>query len=81
MGMHDLLAFPEEVRWQANHEECDPARDGSHYRIPAFKLRTRADLLDWTAHVMEKTWLPSTDWRDLLREARKGGKRLAVTGR
>ncbi|MFJ6493480.1 hypothetical protein [Streptomyces californicus] len=40
----------------------------------------RADLLDWTAHLTEKNWLPHTDWRDLLRETRTGSTRLAISG-
>ncbi|MFF3729094.1 hypothetical protein ACFYXM_01855 [Streptomyces sp. NPDC002476] len=72
------MARPDQVRWRAHHEGCDPQRSGSHYRISAGKLRTRADLLDWTSHLMEKNGLPVTGWRDLLREARKGGERLAV---
>ncbi|WP_043242344.1 hypothetical protein [Streptomyces violaceusniger] len=76
-----LLENPdlEKVSWQAHHRDRDPAREASHYRIAADKLRTRADLLEWTAHPMEKAWLRSTDWRDVLREARSGGKRLAAT--
>ncbi|MGW2183645.1 hypothetical protein ACWCXX_37630 [Streptomyces sp. NPDC001732] len=78
MDLVDLLEGPDQARWQATHVGCDPERGGSHYRVAAGKLRTRADLLDWTAHLMEKNWLPATDWHDLLREARKGGERLAV---
>ncbi|MFD0629738.1 hypothetical protein ACFQ2K_51235 [Streptomyces sanglieri] len=74
----ELLEGPDQARWRASHEGCDPERGGSHYLVAAEKLRTRADLLDWTAHLMEKNWLSATDWRDLLREARKGGERLAV---
>lgn len=81
VGFKTLLAYPEPACWQTHHEQCDPVPGESHYRIPADKLRTRADLLDWTAHVMEKDWLRRTDWRDVLREARNGGKRLSVTDR
>lgn len=79
LDLVDLLEQPEPVRWQAHHEGCDPVHGQSHYRIPAQELRTRADLLDWTAHLMEKIWLPITDWRELIREARKGGERLTTT--
>ncbi|MFJ6015169.1 hypothetical protein [Streptomyces sp. NPDC092952] len=80
-GLADLLALPEPAVWRADHRDCDPEReDGGHYRIPADRLRLRADLLDWTAHLAGKVWLPHTDWRDLLRETRTGSTRLAVSG-
>ncbi|MGW5497748.1 hypothetical protein [Streptomyces olivaceoviridis] len=78
LDLQDLLAYPDQVPWRSHHQRCDSDRDGSHYRIPAAELRTRADLLDWTAHLMEKSWLRHTDWRDVLRENRNGGVRFAA---
>ncbi|MFE7430415.1 hypothetical protein [Streptomyces sp. NPDC057545] len=72
------MAWADQARWRAHHEGCGPGRAGIHYRVFAGKLRTRVDLLDWTSHPMEKNGLPVIGWRDLLREARKGGERLAV---
>ncbi|MEU5902683.1 hypothetical protein [Streptomyces venezuelae] len=77
LDLLDLLDHPEPIRWRSHHQACDPDRDSSHYRIPAARLHTRADLLDWTAHLMEKGWLPHTDWRDVLSENRHGGTRFA----
>ncbi|WP_327724994.1 hypothetical protein [Streptomyces europaeiscabiei] len=74
-----LTAYPAQVRRRVHHRECDPAREESHCRIRAGRPRDRADPLEWTAHLMTKTWLPSTDWHDVLREARAGGERLTVT--
>ncbi|MGW3168108.1 hypothetical protein ACWC9Q_36170 [Streptomyces sp. NPDC001142] len=54
------MAWPEPVRWRAHHEGCGPGRAGIHYRVFSVKLRTRADLLDWTSHLMEKNGLPVT---------------------
>uniref|UniRef100_UPI003F497C95 hypothetical protein n=1 Tax=Streptomyces achromogenes TaxID=67255 RepID=UPI003F497C95 len=79
--LHDFLDYPEQASWRAHHGRCDPDRDGGHYRIAVDQLRTRADLLGWTAHLMGKGWLCHTDWPDLLREARRGGKRLIVVSR
>ncbi|MEU5403612.1 hypothetical protein ABZ348_30475 [Streptomyces sp. NPDC005963] len=77
----DLCALPAPAAWRADHRDCDLEReDPFHYRIPAARLHLRADLLDWTAHLTEKVWLPHTDWRDLLRETRTGSARLAVSG-
>ncbi|MFH8260707.1 hypothetical protein [Streptomyces roseolus] len=80
LDLADLADLPEPATWRADHHDCDPARQESHYRIPADRLRLRADLLDWTAHLMEKSWLEYTDWRDVVRETRTGGPRLAVAG-
>ncbi|MEV1048743.1 hypothetical protein [Streptomyces sp. NPDC049916] len=79
--LRDIRALPRPVAWRADHRRCDPEpEDEYHYRIPAARLRLRVDLLDWTAHLTEKIWLPHTDWRYLLRETRTGSARLAVSG-
>ena len=80
LTLGQMLAYPEPAFWRAHHQHCDPDRDGMHYRVPAERLRIRADLLDWTAHLMEKGWLPYTDWREVIRETRTGGTRFAVPG-
>ncbi|MFJ8405802.1 hypothetical protein ACIQ9K_35760 [Streptomyces microflavus] len=66
VDIHDFLKYPEQVTWQAHHLACDPASDDGHYRLAARRLRTQADLLGWTAHLMGKNWLDWTDWNDLL---------------
>ncbi|MEV1048742.1 hypothetical protein [Streptomyces sp. NPDC049916] len=76
MDMLDFLKYPEKVRWQAHHLACDPASEDSHYRLEARRLRTRADLLGWTAHLMGKNWLDCTDWSELLQESRQVGKQI-----
>ncbi|MFC8704910.1 hypothetical protein ACFUIV_22365 [Streptomyces anulatus] len=48
------------------------------YDIPAAKTRSWEQLLDWTAHLMEKSWLSHTDWDDFLRGVHRGGGRLVV---
>ncbi|MGW1353445.1 hypothetical protein ACWCQE_29880 [Streptomyces sp. NPDC002409] len=81
LDLADLLALPEPATWRADHRDCDSVREKEfHYRIPAARLRLRADLLDWTAHLLEKAWLPHTDWRDVLRETRTGSARISVSG-
>ncbi|MYR37375.1 hypothetical protein GTX14_12660 [Streptomyces sp. SID4944] len=81
LGLADLWALPAPAVWRADHRECDAEpENGAHYRIPAGRLRLRADLLDWTAYLTEKSWLFYTDWRDLLRETRLGSTRFAVSG-
>jgi hypothetical protein len=81
LDLAGLLGLPEPAAWRADHRGCDPAYDEEfHYRIPAARLRLRADVLDWTAHLMEKAWLPHTDWRDVMRETRTGSTRLILSG-
>ncbi|MEU1630855.1 hypothetical protein ABZ746_37555 [Streptomyces sp. NPDC020096] len=55
------------MRWQAHHGACDPAPDGWAYDIGSDALRTHAQLLEHTAHLMEKSWLRLADWHEVLR--------------
>lgn len=67
VSLGDVLAFPDLVAWHAHHFECDPDRDHLCYWFDVEKARTHAHLLNWTAHLMEKTWLTYTDWDELIR--------------
>ncbi|MFE3476235.1 hypothetical protein ACFXOI_32265 [Streptomyces bacillaris] len=80
LTLDQALEQPDPAQWRAHHETCDPDPEAVHYRIPAAKLRIRADLLDWTAHLLEKNWLPYTDWQEVIRETRTGGIRFAIPG-
>lgn len=62
----DLMRFPSAVRWNVHHAACDPDPDAGCYSIEVHRMRTWGDLVHWTAHLMEKTWLSNTDWRNLL---------------
>lgn len=77
----DLFDYPEAVQWHAHHHACDPNQDANAYSIQANRIDTWAELLDWTAHLMEKDWLGHTDWDDLLRGVHHGTHRLAVVTR
>lgn len=74
----DLLSYPTSVQWQAHHTVCDPDPDGNAYHIAANRIDTWAELLDWTAHLMEKDWFTLTDWDDVLRGVHNGNHRLVV---
>ncbi|MER6319275.1 hypothetical protein ABT237_36805 [Streptomyces sp. NPDC001581] len=74
----DIFGYPGKVRWRAHHALCDPAPGEGAYDIPAAKIRSWEQLLDWTAHLMEKSWLLHTDWDDFLRGVHRGGGRLMV---
>lgn len=62
----DIFSYPKAVPWSAHHSVCDPALGASAYSIEVHRLRTWADLVHWTAHLMEKSWLAATDWSELL---------------
>ncbi|MFE1928460.1 hypothetical protein ACFW91_38665 [Streptomyces asoensis] len=72
----DFADYPEEVRWQTHHATCAPGTGG--YDIPAEKIRSWEQLLDWTAHLMEKTWLGHSDWDDVLRGVHHGQTRVIL---
>jgi hypothetical protein len=54
------------AHWQVHHKACDPDMDAPDYVIDVDRARTHAKLLGWTAHLMGKTWLDSTDWQELI---------------
>ncbi|WP_328449898.1 hypothetical protein OG780_19415 [Streptomyces sp. NBC_00386] len=74
----DLFDYPEAIQWQAHHHACDPNQDANAYSIQANRIDTWAELLDWTAHLMEKDWLNHTDWDELLRGVHGGTARLVI---
>lgn len=58
---------PDEVPWEAHHAACDPDPDSGDYWIEIHRVRTHGHLLNWTAHLMEKSWLMDTNWDELIR--------------
>jgi hypothetical protein len=65
VGMSDLASHPEPVPWHALHAVCD-STGGEPYAFGVEELRTAWDLVKVTSHIMEKTWLPSTNWEAVL---------------
>lgn len=61
-----LLSMPPKAHWWAIHRSCDPDVNSGSYWIDVGKVRTQADVLRWTAHLMSKRWLIDTDWRQLI---------------
>lgn len=73
VAVGEMLTWPRPAHWRAVHEsdQCDPRYAngaGVDYCVPVKEVRTWAGLLEWTAHLMEKTWLQDTDWEDFLRQ-------------
>ena len=63
----------ETVLWEALHYSCDPDPGNDCYEISSERIATYPALAWWTAHLMAKTWLPLTDWDQVLREAASEG--------
>lgn len=64
---------PGKIPWEVYHQDCDPNPDNQGYWIGAERCKTFPELLDWTAHLMEKRWLQNTNWstkvRSILRDS------------
>ena len=59
--------YPSCAQWTTTHPECDPQLDSLDYWMPVERLRTYERLIQFTAHIMEKKWIDSTNWSDVLR--------------
>ena len=74
-SMEEMAEWPDAAQWRPFHEsdQCDPRYEsgsGTDYVIPVEKIRTWAQLADWTAHLLEKTWFATaTDWSSFIRYA------------
>lgn len=59
----ELMKMPHRARWRVAHDACRMDKeDGEAYEIDVSRFQTFAHALSWTAHLMEKTWLPYTSW-------------------
>lgn len=58
------------ARWSVLHRNCDPDPESEDYWYAIERVRTYADLLERTAHLLGKTWLPTTTWHSILRRAK-----------
>lgn len=72
-----LMDLPDPIHWHVAHLECDPEPDRTDYWIGVGDLGTFRQVTRWTAHLLEKSWLDDTDWRELIgRLAREGTNRM-----
>lgn len=74
----EYTAPPEPIRWRVDCDTCNPHRNGRGvmcddcYWFDASRCHTWTELVDWTAHLAGKTWLPSTDWYEFIRAIADG---------
>jgi hypothetical protein len=79
-GRLDVIAFlgqPVPALWHIHHDVCR-APDADGYDIAVELVRRWRDLAHWTAQLMEKSWLPATNWRVVLGDAADGRTRRIV---
>lgn len=63
----DLVTYPAPSRWRVLHDAC--RIEDLDYWVATGDLRTWRDVAGWTAHLLGKSWFPTTDWDELLRRA------------
>lgn len=63
------LEHPSLAQWITTHLECDLNPDSHDYWMTVERLRTYERLIQFTAHIMEKKWIDSTNWPEFLRAA------------
>lgn len=82
MTMDELMSMPDVAPWRIHHAACDPEPEANSYVIELHRLQNGRQLLAWTAHLIGKQWVRSTDWLQLIEGAAEGtGRRLrAVEG-
>lgn len=67
----ELFSHPRGALWLIHHDRCRPD-ESDGYHIAVEQVRTWRDLLRWTAHLMDKTWLPDTNWGAVIGAAAEG---------
>lgn len=69
----EFFSLPGPAPWQAVHKGCDQFRETSPYWIEIGVVSTYRELLIWTCHLAEKSWLGNTDWFRLMDRAANAG--------
>jgi hypothetical protein len=76
-----LLTLGAPAPWRIQHDACGAAEEDG-YDVSVERVRTWRALLGWTAHLMEKTWLPVTNWASVIGDAAEGrSARIAAHAR
>lgn len=61
-----LAYHPDLPRWRVLHRDCDPRPTSNDYWISVERIRTLADVIHWSAHLMNKKWIQETTWTSVL---------------
>lgn len=60
--LHEFLESPDDAPWHTTHSGCRDVPAGA-YLIAVERIRSWADYLHWSAHLMDQAWLEGTDWQ------------------
>jgi hypothetical protein len=66
----ELRAEHQEAEWQVHCDGCNPHRDdgcAGCYWFAVERCATWAQLVHWSAHLLEKDWVRATNWLDFIR--------------
>jgi predicted GIY-YIG superfamily endonuclease len=66
----DLLSLPDEATWRVQCDNC--AQCEFCYDIDIGRALTWPELMDWTVHLSEKSWIEYTNWFALMRSVAHG---------
>lgn len=73
----DLMSYPVPAAWEVICQSCDDLRrvdgdeDDELYSFGTDRASTLSEVLDWCAHLSEKTWIADTNWASILRQLSK----------
>ena len=62
-----IMQFPALIQWVWGHADCPDPDGDSLYWIEAARFNSVPKALDWTLHLMGKSWIQHTDWVALIR--------------
>ena len=65
----DLDEIPDEGKWTITCDKCWVESNEEYYVINLNRIATWCAVADWTAHLLEKDFLPCTNWPTILRNA------------
>lgn len=71
----ELLEEHNEALWQVHCDGCNPHRDTGCqgcYWFAVERCTTWAQLVHWTAHLLKKDWVATTNWLDFIEAAAEG---------
>jgi hypothetical protein len=64
----EMRSSADPIRWRTSHYAHFTEGIRDTYEIGSERIGTWRQFVWWTAHLMEKSWFPLSDWDDLLRE-------------
>ena len=66
VSVAEMQSYPSPAKWLWGHQSCIP--DDADYSMDANQFDSERKALDVTLHMMEKQWIPYTDWINFVRK-------------